>query len=79
MLHAGEPKILYISTVSGAQATALCQQTGTTHVVFEPLDFEDAGVIGKILAHLERQHPSVTTVPPLPARGPPRQGVLELS
>ena len=39
---------------------------------------EDAGVIGKILAHLERQHPSVTTVPPLPARGPPRQGALEL-
>ena len=40
---------------------------------------EDPGVIAKILAHRERQHPSVTTVPPLPARGSPRQGVLELS
>jgi hypothetical protein len=40
---------------------------------------EDAGVIAKILAHLEQQQPSVTTVPPLPARGPPRQGLLELS
>ncbi len=41
---------------------------------------EDPGVIAKILSHRERQpQPSVTTVPPLPARGPPRQGVLELS
>ena len=41
---------------------------------------EDPLVIGKILAYLEQQqHPSATTAPPLPARGPPRQGVLELS
>ncbi len=40
---------------------------------------EDPGVIAKILAHLEQPQPSVTTVPPLPARGPPRQGLLELS
>ena len=40
---------------------------------------EDPGVIATILAHRERQRPAVTTVPPLPARGPPRQGVLELS
>jgi hypothetical protein len=41
---------------------------------------EDPGVIAKILSHLgQQQRPSVTTVPPLPARGPPRQGVLELS
>ncbi len=41
---------------------------------------EDPLVIAKILSHLKRQQqPSVTTVPPLPARGPPRQGVLELS
>ena len=41
---------------------------------------EDPLVIAKILSHLERQpQPSVTTVPPLPARGPPRQGVLERS
>ncbi len=34
-------------------------------------------VIGKILAHLGTQRPtSVSTVPPLPARGPPRLGVL---
>ena len=40
---------------------------------------EDPGVIAKILAHRERQPPSVSTVPPLPARGPPRQGLLEWS
>ena len=40
---------------------------------------EDPGVIAKILAHRERQPPSVSTVPPLPARGPPRQGLLERS
>jgi hypothetical protein len=41
---------------------------------------EDPLVIAKILAHLKsQQQPPVTTVPPLPARGPPRQGVLELS
>ncbi len=39
---------------------------------------EDPVVIGKILAHLAPQRPtSVSTVPPLPPRGPPRQGVLE--
>ena len=41
---------------------------------------EDPGVIGKILAHLDRQAPS--SVSPIllpPARGPPGQGVLELS
>jgi hypothetical protein len=41
---------------------------------------EDPLVIAKILSHLDRQPPpSASTVPPLPARGPPRQGVLELS
>lgn len=40
---------------------------------------EDPGVIATILAHLEQRQPSVTAVPLLPARGPPRQGLLELN
>ena len=40
---------------------------------------EGMSQFAKILSHRERQQPSVTTVPPLPARGPPRQGLLELS
>ena len=41
---------------------------------------DDPAVIGKILAHVERPVPSsVSTVPLPPARGPPGQGLLELS
>jgi hypothetical protein len=40
---------------------------------------EDPLVIAKILSHREQQPPSVSTVPPLPARGPARLGVLASS
>ena len=41
---------------------------------------EDPGVIARIVAHLDRHSlRSESTVPPLPARGPPRQGTLLLS
>ena len=41
---------------------------------------EDPVVIGKILAHLDRQAPSsVSPIVLPPARGPPGQGLLELS
>ena len=55
-----------------------CEGCGGQVRVIACLD--DPVVIAKILAHLDRHSPSaVSTVPPLPARGPPRQGVLELS
>ena len=41
---------------------------------------ENPAVIGKILAHVERQVPSSVSPILLPsARGPPGQGLLELS
>ena len=57
---------------------ASCEGCGAQVRVIACID--DPAVIGKILAHVERQVPSsVSTVPLPPARGPPGQGLLELS